>query len=181
MTEFDYNKVLDFWFEEIDPKMWFAKDESFDSEIKTRFYDHYQAASQGELYYWRDNIHGRLAEIILLDQFPRNMFREDSRSFATDLMALILSQEALRLASVKDLNQEEKRFLIMPWMHSESKRIHQEAVDLFSKFALNKALKYEYKHKEIIDQFGRYPHRNQVLNRQSTPEEQAFLQEFEGF
>lgn len=176
-----YKTILDFWFREINRDMWFAKSEEFDREIQDRFEDIYLQARQGELFPWRENIYGRLAEIIILDQFSRNMYRDTAQAFATDNLALVLSQEALALPDFEDLLDDEKRFVLMPWMHSESARIHEEAVQLFMKYHLEKPLKYELQHKAIIDQFHRYPHRNKALNRQSTKEELAFLQEFDGF
>ncbi|WP_282920125.1 DUF924 family protein [Ignavigranum ruoffiae] len=175
----DYKKVLFFWFQEIDSNLWFAKDKEFDLEIKQRFLPLYLKARDGELFLWRKTIYGRLAEIILLDQFPRNMFRGHKEAFATDCQALILSQEALNYSEdVKQLSQDEIRFLLMPWMHSESKQIHKVTIELFQKYQLDKPLKYEKKHKEIIDRFNRYPHRNKILNRKSTEDEIKFLESF---
>ena len=136
-------------------------------------------ALQGELFTWRDSAHGRLAEIILVDQFPRNIFRDiekfGARSFAGDLLALTLSQEAVREKVYLKLNSTEQAFMFMPHMHSESRRIHEEAVKLFSLPGLEFNLEFERKHKSIIDRFGRFPHRNKAYGRPSTDEEIEFL------
>lgn len=176
-----YHQVIQFWFQEIDSAMWFVKDGAFDAEIKDRFENMYIKASRGEYYGWRESIYGRLAEIILLDQFPRNMYRNQAQAFATDSVALILSQEAINGQNFHELGKEYQRFMLMPWMHSESILIHQKAEKLFEFYDLKKALKYERQHKKIIERFNRYPHRNEVLGRQSTPEELEFLEQFEGF
>ena len=176
-----YETVLKFWFQEIDSAMWFAKDDAFDQEIKRRFEKTYLQAIKGELYPWRENLLGRLAEIIVLDQFPRNMYRNSAKAFQADSLALILSQEAITIPEFSQLTSSQQRFTLMPWMHSESLGIHKQAEKLFEQYHLDKALKYERQHKEIIERFGRYPHRNIVLKRQSTPEEKEFLRDFQGF
>lgn len=173
----DSRTVLDFWFHEIDEKKWFAKDEGFDQKIKERFGDTWQKAVQGECFIWRTDIRGRLAEIIVLDQFSRNIFRDDPRSFANDQMALVLTQEALVKPELKELSTSERAFLYMPLMHSESLVIHQEALKRFAEPGLENNLKFEKKHLAILERFGRYPHRNKILGRKSTPAELAFLQE----
>ena len=115
------------------------------------------------------------ALILVLDQFSRNLFRNHPAAFAADPMALALSQEALQADDIGQLNAEEKSFLIMPYMHSESKVIHEQALRLFSEPGLENNLEFERQHKAIIDQFGRYPHRNELLGRKSTPEELEYL------
>lgn len=171
------NTALHFWFNELEPKQWFVKDESLDQEITERFTDLHQQAVQGELWSWRDSAKGRLAEIIVLDQFSRNMYRDQPQSFAADGMALLLAQEAIALGLDKTLEPKEQSFLYMPFMHSESKVIHEKALKLFSQPGLEYNLTYEEAHKKIIDRFGRYPHRNAILGRASTEEEIAFLKE----
>ncbi|MGB6177891.1 DUF924 family protein [Carnobacterium sp.] len=173
----DYQKVLDFWFKEIQPKQHFIKSKKFDEEIRTRFQVEHQRASKGELVGWRESIEGCLAEIIILDQFSRNMYRNQPRSFAYDGMALVLAQEALKHRNINDLRVEQLSFLYMPFMHSESLVIHEFAVNYFKKKGLENSLNYEKAHQAILLQFGRYPHRNSILGRESTPEEIAFLKE----
>ncbi|CAI1784644.1 Uncharacterized protein conserved in bacteria [Serratia fonticola] len=172
-----HQHVLDFWFEEIDPVMWFKKDDEFDRLLHTRFGQLLQAASQGELAHWRATIKGRLAEIIVLDQFSRNLFRNTPRSFACDGMALVLAQEAIATGLCENLTVEQRGFLYLPFMHSESALIHQQALELFRQLNNGDQLEFEIRHKAIIDRFGRYPHRNEILGRKSTFEEQEFLQQ----
>ncbi|MBD67051.1 MAG: hypothetical protein CME62_17750 [Halobacteriovoraceae bacterium] len=174
MTHID---ILDFWFKEISPEQWFQKSDEFDHTIQKRFGEVHHQASQGELYPWRENIYGRLAEIIVLDQFSRNIYRDDPRAFACDQMSLVLAQEAVAQKLDQELKPQEKSFLYMPYMHSESKLIHEQAVRLYSAKGLEYNLDFEIKHKKIIDRFGRYPHRNEILGRTSTPEEIEFLKE----
>lgn len=169
--------VLDFWFKETPAESWFNGGTVFDQTIITKFGALHQAARQGELAHWRQTIHGYLAEIILLDQFSRNIYRNQAQAFAYDGMALILAQEALKRTDLKDLTIAEKGFLIMPFMHSESLKIHQEYAYLLEEPGLESRLKYEKLHVAIIERFGRYPHRNQVLGRTSSSDEIAFLQD----
>jgi len=172
-----YEDILHFWFTECSPMDWWQKSAAFDEKIRARFQAVYEAASKGELAAWRADIRGRLAEIIVLDQFPRNIFRDDARAFAADGVALVLSQEAIKADGYAGLAVNERIFLMMPFMHSESRLIHVEAVKLFDQPGMESNLDFAYRHKEIIDRFGRYPHRNAILGRDSTPEEIAFLKE----
>lgn len=175
MTEQD---VIRFWFEELEPKQWWVKDDKLDVEIAERFGPLLNAAASCELAGWRGTAEGRLAEIIVLDQFSRNIFRNKPEAFAQDPLALGLAQEAVRCGADQELSSEKRRFIYMPFMHSESAQIHERAVELFgSEPALADNLEYEYKHKEIIDRFGRYPHRNEILGRESTEEELEFLKQ----
>lgn len=171
------NDIIQFWFHEIDPALWWKKDAAFDELIRQRFGQLHSQATRGELADWRIDAHGRLAEIILLDQFSRQLYRQDGRAFANDLAALILAQETIRLGLDAPLSTVEKSFLYLPFMHSESLAIHQQAVTLYSLKGLEFNLSFEHKHKVIIERFGRYPHRNALLGRPSTTEELAFLQQ----
>lgn len=167
--------VIGFWFEEIKPKQRWLKDEAFDLNLTNRFKLTHDRAAAGELFEWRKTAEGRLAEIIVLDQFSRNMFRNTPNSFAYDPIALILAQEAVSAGSLLELPAEYRSFLIMPYMHSESKQIHEISLALHSD-ANNKASeKFAKLHKDIIDRFGHYPHRNEILGRPSTEEEIEFL------
>lgn len=170
-----YQPVLDFWFNTENQPYWFAKSDDFDLKIEQNFKELHSQAAAGELYTWRDNINGRLAEIIVLDQFSRNLFRNDPSAFALDPLALGLAQEAIRLGLDKELPLIQRSFLYLPFMHSESKLIHEIAVKLFEDLGSAPHLKFEHMHKDIIDRFGRYPHRNAILDRTSTPEELEFL------
>lgn len=170
-----YEDVLQFWFVESEPKQWFRKDDEFDALILGRFSAIHNQATHCELYNWREQPRGRLAEIIVLDQFSRNMFRDTPHAFAADNIALALAQEAVTGGIDRTLSTTEKGFLYMPYMHSESLKIHEVAVKLFSQQGLENSLEWEMKHKDIIERFGRYPHRNAILGRKSTEEEHAFL------
>lgn len=171
--------VLQFWFEEVEPKQWWVKDPAFDALIKQRFAATYAQAIRCELYPWRTTAAGRLAEIIVLDQFSRNMFRDQKAAFQYDFLAVALTQAAIEQGADQQLLDQPNRlaFLYMPLMHSESKVIHEQAVRMFSQPGLENNLDFEYRHKAIIDRFGRYPHRNEILGRESTPEEIQFLQQ----
>lgn len=169
------SSVLKFWFEEIDARQWWAKSEDFDRLITQRFGALHDAAARCELYHWRETPEGRLAEVIVLDQFSRNRYRDQPQAFACDPLALGLAQEAVRLQADQALPAAQKAFLYMPYMHSESALIHLQALALFSQAGLEHALPSEIRHKAIIDRFGRYPHRNTILGRSSTAEEIDFL------
>ena len=128
-----YNDILKFWFEEIESSQWWKKDEKFDQLIVERFSGIHASAMRCELFDWRDSAEGRLAEVIVLDQFPRNMFRDTPLSFASDPLALVLSQEAISVGANEALTATQRSFLYMPFMHSESLKIHDVAVQLFTK------------------------------------------------
>ncbi|SQD79978.1 DUF924 family protein [Moritella yayanosii] len=170
-----YKDVIKFWFEDINPAKWWIKDSEFDQTILTRFSELHQRAVAGELFHWRRSAEGRLAEIIILDQFSRNMFRDTPRAFVYDSMALVLAQEAIAFGADKELSQLQCSFLYLPFMHSESAIIHQQAVFLYQGNDIQTNLDFELQHQAIIEQFGRYPHRNTILGRKSTVEERAFL------
>jgi uncharacterized protein (DUF924 family) len=170
-----YQQVLDFWFEEIEQAYWWKKDDAFDALLVERFAQTHTSACRCELFEWRTHPGGRLAEVIVLDQFSRNMFRDTALAFAHDAMALTLSQEAVACGADQVLTPSQRCFLYMPFMHSESLQIHEIAVELFRSSGNPGNLDFELKHKKIIEQFGRYPHRNKVLGRQSTAEEIEFL------
>jgi uncharacterized protein (DUF924 family) len=170
-----HQNVLRFWFQESSPAQWWKEDEAFDQLIIGRFSELYGRAISCELFGWRAHAPGRLAEIIVLDQFSRNMFRGNPRSYAKDALALALAQEAVAANADLALSPEERVFLYMPYTHSESRVIHETAEHLFRDRAPPLNYDFELRHKAIIDRFGRYPHRNSILGRQSTAEELAFL------
>lgn len=173
----NYQTVIDFWFSEIEEKSWWVKDEAFDETIRSRFSAYHEAAVKGELFDWRAEPEGRLAEIIVLDQFSRNMFRNMPWSFAWDGISLVLAQEAVNVKADQALDLKMRSFLYMPYMHSESAKVHAEAVKLFDVPGMENNYEFELKHKVIIDRFGRYPHRNELLGRESTEEEIEFLKQ----
>ncbi len=156
---------------------WWQKDAAVDQEIRARFGELHGRACRCELFGWRETDDGRLAEIIVLDQFSRNLFRDQPEAFAADPMALALAQEAVRMGVDRRLDVPQRAFIYMPYMHSESRLIHEQAVRLFDQPGVEFNLEFELKHKAIIDRFGRYPHRNAILGRDSTPEELAFLKQ----
>jgi len=169
--------VLDFWFREIDPAQWWRVDPAFDAVIRERYMALHAKAASGELFGWRTTAHGRLAEVIVLDQFSRNMFRGTPAAFAQDGMALALAQEAVAANAHEALTETERGFLLLPYMHSESCAIHVEADRLYREHALPQNHEFELKHKAIMDRFGRYPHRNAILGRESSAEEVEFLKQ----
>ncbi|MCB0377885.1 MAG: DUF924 domain-containing protein [Bdellovibrionales bacterium] len=172
----DFHEVIRFWFEELSPKDWWRKSEELDQKISDRFLNIHTQAIKGELYLWRETPEGRLAEIIVLDQFSRNIYRGDPRSFLYDPIALVLAQECVQMGFDLQIDEDKRSFVYMPYMHSESKVIHEEALRIFSLPGSKGSLDFEIAHKKIIDRFGRYPHRNEILGRASTPEEIEFLQ-----
>ncbi|TAG25868.1 MAG: DUF924 domain-containing protein [Burkholderiales bacterium] len=171
------NEILHFWFSELTEKQHFAKDAALDALIAQRFGATLEAAARCELFGWRASPSGRLAEIIVLDQFSRNVWRDTPRAFAQDALALMLAQELVASGGDAKLSTRERYFAYMPYMHSESLAVHQEAPRLFALPGLENALRFEQRHLSILERFGRYPHRNAILGRESTAEELAFLQE----
>lgn len=170
-----HTEVLSFWFQEAEPRLWFTSDKHFDEVIRQRFLGVMRRAAAAELYSWRATAEGRLAEIIVLDQFSRNAYRNTPQAFAQDPIALVLAQEAVACGALSSLNPTQRNFLLLPYMHSESRQIHVVAESLYKEFAAPGAYDFELRHKAIIDRFGRYPHRNETLGRTSTPEEVEFL------
>ena len=169
------NEIIDFWFSERVKPLWFKKKEEFDREIKERFSDIYQLAKIGALNSWRDNAIDILALIIILDQFPRNMFRNTAQAFATDSQAAELTKYAVEHNYQSNLTEEQQAFLYMPLMHSEDRKDQNKCVKLFKSLGREDNLKFAIEHQKIIDRFGRFPHRNQILGRESTQVEQEFL------
>ena len=167
--------LLDFWFRELTPAQWFRKDDALDAHIHERFRDTHREAAAGELWQWRGSAAGRLAEILVLDQFSRNLYRDRPQAFAQDATALVLAQEAVAQGADRELDVTQRVFLYMPYMHSESLKVHDEALRLFDQPGMEESLRFEHRHRDILLRFGRYPHRNAILGRDSTPEEEAFL------
>lgn len=181
--------VLDFWFDKDNEQYWFAKNDNFDQQINNKFGKIWQAAKRGECVTWRTAeapkdsnssitaLAGRLAEIIVLDQFSRNLCRGQACAFAQDSMAVVLAQEAIQQPHFDTLPVEWRKFIIIPFMHSESLMIHEQYLPLFEQLNDAETLNFEQRHKDIIEQFGRYPHRNDTLDRESTDDEEDFLQQ----
>lgn len=169
-------EVYEFWFNEENEENWFVKNDAFDKEISDRFHDTWEAARHGLLYEWRETLEGAIAEIIVLDQFSRNINRGTNLSYAQDQMALLLSQNLMQhWPEYRKLSDNEITFIYLPWMHSESKEIQKITEKLYLDLGITENIKIMYQHKEIIDEFGRYPYRNDVMGRTSTAEELDFL------
>lgn len=172
--------VLGFWFAGHGPDDWFAVKAEFDAEVISRFADTHAAAARCELWRWRATPRGRLAEIIVLDQFSRQMFRGQAQAFVTDTLALALAQEAVSAGSPEDLDAHGRQFLLMPFMHAESLPVQEEGVRLFSHWCGEDNAGYARAHRDVIARFGRFPMRNAALGRTSTAEETAYLAERAG-
>jgi len=168
--------IIRFWFEEHGQNDWWSANPAFDREIVDRFAGTHAALARGQGFAWRDAAAGRLAEIIVLDQFSRQLFRGDPRAFAQDGMALVLAQEAVAGHHDESLPPTQRGFLYMPFMHSESLVVHEATAPLFA--ALGESFAESANdHLSVLRRFGRYPKRNAVLGRASTPEELAYLAE----
>lgn len=180
-------EVLDFWFGREGEEgygefreAWFQKDEEFDAQVRGRFLEAYERAARGEYDQWREEPESCLALVILLDQFPRNLFRGDPRTHATDDKALSISRKALQKGLDRELFPFQRHFLYMPFMHSEDLEDQQRSVALFHELADEggpDVTEYAEGHRNIVERFGRFPHRNEVLGRRTTPEEAEFLEQ----
>ena len=170
-------KVLDFWLGHLSPEAWFKKDAATDAIIRNRFGDLYGEVSTALPLEATESARGSLAAVIVLDQFPRNIFRDSPKAFLTYRNALELAQSAIDRGLDKDLPAEQRQFLYMPFQHSEDREVQLQSVELFAGLDDADALEYARRHLEIIDRFGRFPHRNAALGRTSTPEEVDFLRE----
>ncbi len=186
----DIEEILTFWFstirdepsyfEEYAPR-WFVQNADFDREIVRRFQADYELAAQGQLTHWTQTARGGVALILVLDQFPRNMFRNDPRAFATDPLARQIAEQMIAAGLERQLRLVERYFVYVPFMHSEDRAHQQRSVMLFQQMAEERAYfdtSYAVRHQEVIDRFGRFPHRNTVLGRASTPAELEFLKQF---
>lgn len=172
----DPQEIIDYWFSESSRAKWWNGGKDFDDEIRERYLQLHHQAKTGDLANWRATALGRLAEIIILDQFSRNMFRHSAEAFAQDEQARERVYKAVALGADLELAPQMRSFLYMPLMHSEALADHETAVQLYSSHPdLEFNLKFEMKHKAIIDRFGRYPHRNKTLGRESSAEELEFL------
>ena len=167
--------ILHFWFNELTDKQRFAKDPALDAAMRERFGATLEAAARAELYAWRIDAPGRLAEVIVLDQFSRNIYRDTPAAFAQDAQALCLAQEIVALGHDRALPPEQRSFAYMPYMHSESRVIHEVSVQLFNQPGLENNHRFALAHQAIVERFGRYPHRNAILGRPSSPHELDFL------
>lgn len=166
-----FEDVLKFWFVDHGRDDWFGGKPEFDAALAVGFADTHAAVARGEAWEWRRTPEGRLAEVIVLDQFSRQLHRKSPLAYANDTMALALAQEAVAGGHDRSIPAERRTFIYMPYMHSESLIVHQEAQRLFAEMGNVETLDYEMKHVEVLRRFGRYPRRNEALGRESTPEE----------
>ncbi|AFY55204.1 hypothetical protein Riv7116_2699 [Rivularia sp. PCC 7116] len=182
------NEILDFWFASRDEpdygkprKVWFAKEPEFDEEIRRRFLRDYEKAAAGNLDEWKESPDTCLALILLLDQFPRNIFREDPQAFATDWEALSTAHQAIAQGFDRQLLNVQRWFVYLPFVHSENIEHQRQAVKLFQKLSGDRdsasAIENAIRHRSVIERFGRFPHRNSILGRPSNPEEKEFLKQ----
>jgi len=182
------NEILEFWFGKPDEadygkprKVWFTKNPEFDQDVRSRFLNDYQQAAAGKLDDWNASPLSCLALIILLDQFPRNMFRGQPQAFATDPQALCYAQHAVAQGFDKELLPVQRWFIYLPFEHSENLAHQRRCIELYQQHSddpdMSNAIVYPIKHLEIIERFGRFPHRNTILGRETTPEEAEFLKQ----
>lgn len=173
-----HQDILNFWFsEEISKKHW-IKDENFDAEIREKFSSLHKQAIQGELNEWEENAESSLALVILLDQFSRNMFRGKPEAFSTDAQSLRVAKNAVSKGFDKNLKDDQRAFFYLPYMHSENIEDQKECVRLFAgKDTYKKNHNFALAHLEVIEKYGRFPHRNKILGRENTPEEEIYLQD----
>lgn len=169
--------VLTFWFDDHGKDDWFSGSQAFDAEVRMAFATTLQRAAKAELWQWRSTARGRLAEIIVLDQFSRQLHRNSAHAFQNDPLALMLAQELVERDDLSKLAETERPFALMPYMHSESLAIHDAALPLFEKYTNEDTLKFEIAHRDLIEKFGRYPKRNEALGRASTKAELAYIAE----
>lgn len=177
----EWANILTFWFEELTPTEWFQANPILDQSIREKYGDLYIAVCAGLKQLWRESPEGALAEILVLDQFSRNIHRDTPQAFSMDEAARVLAREAMERGDDMILAPLKRQFMYMPFMHSEDRGDHELALTLFTALGNEHALRYEKMHNDIIDRFGRYPHRNIILGRTSTSEEIEFLKNGQGF
>ncbi|MBL1276827.1 MAG: DUF924 domain-containing protein [Ectothiorhodospiraceae bacterium] len=174
-------KVTAFWFSEAVQPMWFAATPEFDGQLRMQYLDTYHAALKGELAHWVDTPEGALALIICLDQLPLNMFRGEAASFEGEQASRDVAIQAIDRGFDQNLNDQQKLFMYMPFMHSEDIADHDKVLTLFEQAGLTDNLYWARHHRDIVVRFGRFPHRNKILGRESSQEEQEYLASSEGF
>lgn len=175
------DEVLDFWFRELTAKDWYAGGDELDEKIRSRFQDTYERVKADFDIESADDARTALAAIILFDQMPRNMFRRTAAAFGTDDLAIAIARRAVDHGFDDGMKPEEKQFLYMPFMHSEVSADQERCVDLIRMLGSEEGLKYAIEHRDIVAAYGRFPHRNRVLGRESTPAEVEFLKGHQGY
>jgi uncharacterized protein (DUF924 family) len=168
-------EIVTFW-REAGPDKWFASEHEFDLIVRSRFFAVYEAAAGGRLAAWQESSEGALALVLLLDQFPRNMFRGDARAFATDAMVRAVAEGAVARGFDKSIDLTMRPFFYLPFMHSEALADQDRCVRLYQALDDAEQLRYAREHRDVIKKFGRFPHRNRVLGRDTTPAEREFLE-----
>jgi uncharacterized protein (DUF924 family) len=176
-----YQEVLELWFSPRAAKLWFRSTPAFDAELRERFEDTVQAALRGELDDWADSSHGALALVIVLDQLPLNIYRGQAESFAGEQKARAIAAAAIERGWDRGLDDKQKAFLYLPFMHSEQLADQDRSLTLYEAAGLHDNLRFARHHRGIIERFGRFPHRNAILGRESTPEEREWLDSKEAF
>jgi uncharacterized protein (DUF924 family) len=172
--------IVEFW-RAAGPDRWFAKDDAFDAVCRARFLAAYEAAARGDLAEWELSPHGSLALVILLDQLPRNMFRGTRRAYATDPAALLTAERAIERHHDEAVAPELRRFFYTPFMHAEDLAAQERSVALNEALGEEESIEWARHHRDIVARFGRFPHRNALLGRESTAEEAAYLAEDQAF
>lgn len=169
--------IIDFWFEDSSPQQWFQKNPDYDALIKSRFLETYEIARQGAVDSWKNDADGVLALCLVLDQFPRNMFRDTPQAFATDSQALLVAKYAISKGLDQVVSPRKRRFVYLPFEHSENLSDQRKSLELFQTLKADDPLSYEYaqRHLDVIEKYGRFPHRNVILGRDNTPEEDHYL------
>ncbi len=178
MEDPDIARLLGFWFDELEDQDYWRRNDELDARIRRDFGELHERAARGELDHWQESPEGALALVIALDQFPRNMFRDDPRAYATDAKALALAEAAIERGFDRQLPNERCRFLYMPFEHSEDLAVQERSLEVFKRLGMaDETYVYVVRHHEIVERFGRFPHRNRVLGRETTAEEAEFLKE----
>jgi uncharacterized protein (DUF924 family) len=174
----EYRPVIDFWFRELTPRQWFTDGgPALDELVRMRFGPLVERARSGALAHWAESPRGRLALILLLDQFPRHIFRDNAEAYASDAAAQALARDGIRARMDEALGLSERQFFYLPLMHAEDPEVQAQSVERYTALrdAAQEILAFALDHRDTVARFGRFPHRNAVLERASTLEEQAFL------
>lgn len=174
-------EILEFWFAAEVKPLWFASTPEFDEALRERFLATYRAAATGQLEDWERTTLGALALVIVLDQFPLNLFRGQPESFATEAAARVVANRAIACGFDREMSPEQRLFLYLPFMHGEALADQERSVRLFQQAGLEESLRFARHHRDLIRRFGRFPHRNAILGRESTPDEIAYLASPEAF
>lgn len=174
------DEVIGFWFEELEPGSWFRRDDSVDARVRERFEPLYERLRRLPISAYQ-TARESLAAVIVLDQFPRNMYRNTPQAFATDDLALAISKAAIERGFDLELTSQQRVLLYMPWQHAEDAGVQARSIELFGQLDNAETLDYARQHKEVVDRFGRFPHRNGILQRNSSAEEVEFLKTHKGF